>query len=368
MGAPEVSVILPTFNERASLPALVPQIHEALAGIPHEIIVADDNSPDGTWQWVEEAMQTDPALRLVRRMANPGLSPAVLDGFAHARAGRWIVMDADGQHDPSILPAMVRALETHDLVVGSRYVPGGSTGRWSLGRWIGSRGATLLAQLVLNVTLSDPMSGYFGLRREAYAPIHSSINVRGFKILLELYARMHRHAASLRVREVPFTFRSRMAGESKVSGRIAWQYLQQLFALRRDGPWPQGLPKFLAVGAMGAAVNCALLAALVHGGWHYLVASIAAIQVSIIHNFIWHDRWTFRDRRAHSRWLGRFRDYEVTSFAGMAVNWTVLAALVGWLHQPLLLANVAGIAFGTVLNFTMCKLWAWKRRPVPSQP
>ena len=366
---PAVSVILPTFNERGSLPRLIPEIHAALAGIPHEILVVDDNSPDETWRWVLEAMPMDPALRLVHRRADPGLGAAVLEGFREAHAQRWIVMDADGQHDPALLPAIVRELEDHDLVVGSRYIAGGSTGRWSLGRWIGSRGATLLAQLLLNVSLSDPMSGYFGIRRDVFEPVAAGVNPRGFKILLEVYARLSRQGApaSLRCCEVPLTFRSRLAGESKVTGRIAWQYVQQLIALRRGQPWPQGLPKFLCVGAVGVVVNCAILTMLVAAGWHYLLASLVAIQISIANNFIWHDQWTFRDRRAHSHWVRRFRDYEVTSMAGMAVNWLILAVLVGWLRMSLLPANVVGISVGTGLNFTMCKLWAWKRRPATSE-
>ena len=290
---PEVTVILPTFNERQSLPRVIPEIHGALRGIPHEVLVVDDNSPDGTWQWVLEAQRADPRLRLLRRMANPGLSAAVLEGFAAARADRWIVMDGDGQHDPSILPAICQALSRYELVVPSRYLRGGGTGGWNPVRWFGSRLATWMAQAILNVRLSDPVSGYFGMQRQAYAPIAARMNPRGFKVLLELYYRLSRRTPARHVMyvEVPYTFRARVAGDSKFSRRVIWQYVQMLLALRREEPWPQGLPKFLVVGAAGVVVNCLLLFLLVRAaGWHYLLSSLVAIQGSIAHNFIWHDR------------------------------------------------------------------------------
>lgn len=358
-----VSIILPTYNERESLPRVVREIHESLGAIPHEIVVSDDDSPDGTWQWVTQEGARDASLRLVHRRANPGLSEAVLDGFRAATGEQLIVMDADGQHDPSVLPAICRALTQYDLVVGSRYAAGGSTGRWSLSRWFTSRAATWLAQLILNVRLSDPMSGYFGVRRAAFERVAPSMNAKGFKILLELCYRLskgHAHAERVCV-EVPYTFRGRVAGKSKLSSRVMWQYVRMLATLRKEEPLPQGLPRFLAVGAMGTVVNCASLWELTNRfHWPFWVASVAAIQLSTAHNFVLHDRWTFKGRRGHERWLTRFWHFEVATFAGMLVNWTVLSALVAWAGVSLLTANLCGIAAGTVLNFVMSKLWAWK--------
>ena len=232
----QVTVVLPTYNELGSLPRVVKEIHHALAQIPHEVLVVDDNSPDGTWRWVEEEHREDSLLRLIRRTEKPGLSASVLEGFRHAGADRWIVMDADGQHDPALLPLMCERLAVHELVVGSRYAEGGSTGRWTLSRWLGSRGATWLARLILNVSLSDPMSGYFGIQRRAFASIQDEVNPRGFKILLELYYRMSRRKGKARVDflELPFEFQPRIAGQSKLTGRIVWQYLCMLISLRKE--------------------------------------------------------------------------------------------------------------------------------------
>jgi dolichol-phosphate mannosyltransferase len=366
VSVPEVTVILPTHNERESVPRVIGEIHQALSGTEHEIIVVDHHSPDGTGQWVEAASQHDRSLRLVWQSGAAGLSAAVLQGFRAARSDRWVVMDADGQHEPAILPVMCRALAAHELVVASRYARGGSTGRWSPARWVGSRVATWLAQLILNVALSDPLSGYFGIRREAFADVAATANPAGFKILLELYYRLNhrRDREGVLCIEVPYRFRQRVAGESKLTRAVIWHYLRMLMKLRREESWPQGLPKFLCVGAMGVVVNSAALWMLVHHlGWPYLVSSPVAIQLSIVHNFIWHDRWTFNDRRANGTWFARLKSYEVVTLAGMALNWVLLMVLVGWAGQPLLLANLCGIAAGTLLNFAMSKLWAWKRQP-----
>lgn len=366
MPAPEISVILPTFNERASVPGVVRSIHQALAGWPHEVVVVDDNSPDGTWRWAEEASRSDPGLRVVRRMSDPGLSASVLDGFKAARGSKWIVMDADGQHDAALLARMAQALDQHELVVASRYASGGEIGRWTLVRRAGSLGATWLAQLLLNVPLTDPMSGFFGVRSDAASPVMPGMNPRGFKVLLELYYRLGRRAgkAGVRCAELPYRFGRRTAGASKLNQRIIWQYLQMLLELRLETGWPQGLPKFLLVGAAGAVVNCAALAALAHGlRWHYLLAAPVAIEASILHNFFWNDRWTFKDRRRERPWATRLGQYQLTALAGLAVNWVVLAVLVEGLRWRVLPANIAGIASATGLNFVISKLWTWKRQP-----
>jgi dolichol-phosphate mannosyltransferase len=233
---PDVSIILPTYNERETLPRLVDEIHAALPAVPHEIIVVDDNSPDKTWRWVKIARRKDPALRLVRQLRDRDLSAAVLRGFRAARADRWIVMDADGQHDPAVLPALYKALATHELVVSSRFVPGGSPGSRRFTRRVGSWAATRLAQRLLDIPLSDPMSGYFGIRRDAYAPIAPTVTSQGFKVLLALYCQLRRRPDRLRVEclEVPCRFRTRAAGESKVTWRVMWRYLRMLRDLRKE--------------------------------------------------------------------------------------------------------------------------------------
>ena len=361
---PQVSVVLPTLNERGSLPSVVAAIHAALNDVAHEIIVVDDDSTDGTWQWVEHVMAQDPRLRLVRRRTIPDLSEAVLEGFRVARSDCFIVMDADGQHDPALLPAMHHTLASHELVVASRYLPGGGIDVMTAKRLLGGRGARWLAQLLLNVPLSDPMAGFFGIHRETYTSVATQMNPRGYKILLELYVRLTKRPGTngVNVAELPIRFRARIAGRSKLSRRIVWQYLAMVIKLWREDPWGPGLLQFLLVGAMGVLVNCATLWVFVrHAHWHYLLGGAVAIQLSVLHNFVWHDHWTFRSLRPKNQWVMRLGRYELSTFGGLLLNWFVLAILVGWARLPLLFANLCGIALGTLLNFSLSKLWVWSR-------
>lgn len=221
------SLILPTYNESQNVPRCVEAVCHALGGREFEIIVADDDSPDRTWEVAEKL--GNPRVRVLRRTRNRGLSPAVVEGFDFARGDRLGVMDADMQHDEAILPAMIDALDTNEFVVGSRAVKGGSYGDWSALRRFSSWGAATLARLILGVRLSDPMAGYFALRRDVFERVKPELSPRGFKIMLEIFclARPHPYA------EVGYTFRTRQAGESKVSAKVARQYLKSLFELRR---------------------------------------------------------------------------------------------------------------------------------------
>ncbi len=363
--APEMSVVLPTLNERGSLPRVIDEIHRALQRVSHEVIVVDDDSNDGTPEWVEQATAQDPSLHLVRRRAEPDLSRAGIEGFRAAHADRFIVMDADGQHDPALLPAISQLLATHDLVVASRYLPEAGRATMTATRLVGGQGARRLAQLLLNVPLSDPMAGFFGVRREAYASVAAQMDPHGYKILLELYVRLARRsgAAGVKVAELPYRFQARIDGTSKLSRRVVWQYLAMLVRLWRENPWEQRLPHFLLVGAMGTLVNCTALWVLArYAHWHYLLAGAAAMQLAVLHNFIWHDHWTFTRQRSKDSRLVRLSRYELSTVTGLLLNGMILYVLVEWGRRPLLFANLCGIAAGTLLNFSLSKLWIWRRQ------
>lgn len=214
-------------------------ITEALRGVPHEIIVVDDDSPDRTWEVAERLRREYPALRVIRRIGRRGLSLAVVEGFDCAEGDVLIVMDADGQHDPRVLPDLARAIHAGaHLAVASRYAPGGSTGEWRGMRLLLSRFATFLACSVPRVTVSDPMSGFFAIRQTMYQSVREELRPRGFKILLELLAHL---PASTRASDVPMTFGLRIAGESKLSAGVQMDFLRQLlrilFLRARDFLW-----------------------------------------------------------------------------------------------------------------------------------
>jgi dolichol-phosphate mannosyltransferase len=230
-GARRLSIVLPTYNERESIIAALERIDHALAatGLPYEIIVVDDDSPDGTWARVESLARVRRDLHLIRRVGRRGLSSAVAEGFSAARGELLVVMDADLQHDAGVLPAMVHAAGEPgvDLVVATRYALGGSTGNWTLGRRLLSRLATILSWSVVRTRVSDPMSGYFLIARHSWREMSSQLNLRGFKILLEIIAR----SPPLDCREIGYTFRSRLHGASKLDGGVGIAYLRALYDL-----------------------------------------------------------------------------------------------------------------------------------------
>lgn len=227
------SLVIPTYNERANIPALVAAVHGAIGARPHEIIIVDDDSPDRTWELVEELSASRPWLKCIRRRGERGLSTAVIAGFEAARGDVLGVMDADMSHDESILPAMLdEVARGADMVIGSRRIPGGGATRWPWYRRLTSGVATWIAKRLLRLDISDPMSGYFALTRAVYEAAKGRVRPTGYKIMLELYCR----ARPAAVAEVPFVFRDRRQGYSKLTASVMRQFIGMVVALRRDLP------------------------------------------------------------------------------------------------------------------------------------
>lgn len=227
---PEVSVILPTLNERKNLEFLLPKILSHKMDL--EVVVVDDASQDGTPEYAEAVGRTAP-VRVIRRPGKLGLASAVVRGLAEARGTYCIVMDADLSHDPSIIPKMVDALSGGaDVAIGSRYADGGGIVGWPLKRQMMSTFATIVAKVLLGVREKDPMSGFFGMRKDIFERIRPLLRPRGYKILLEILVR----ARPLTTKEIGFIFHDREHGKSKISGTIAAEYgrmLTELFFRRR---------------------------------------------------------------------------------------------------------------------------------------
>ncbi|MBI1969683.1 polyprenol monophosphomannose synthase [Candidatus Woesearchaeota archaeon] len=227
----KLSLILPTYNERENIIDVLNQLQRVLKQHPHEIIVVDDNSPDGTAALVKEYAQKHTRVKIVMRKNAKGLSSAVVFGFQHATGDILGVMDADGQHDAGKIPAMLKAAEEYEMVIGSRWVEGGKVEGWPLHRKLKSRVAALLAKCILGVSIRDPLSGFFLIQRKPYEQVKEELNPRGYKIMLELYAR----AKPKSVKEIGYTFRERKKGKSKVATMpMAIEYLKALLELRRQ--------------------------------------------------------------------------------------------------------------------------------------
>lgn len=224
----KLTVVSPTLNESENVPRLVRELDQVLVGVDYEIIIVDDDSPDRTWELAQEIAQRNPRVRVIRRQGERSLGWSVIEGFAAAEGDVLACIDADLQHDPSILPRMLEKLGGGcALVVGSRYSPGGGLGQWGRLRRFESWLATKLAQWVIGIQIHDPMSGYFLLRRADFMRVHDSLNGRGFKILLEIAANL----PNARIREIPYTFRNRLAGRTKLSRRVMLAYISQLWRL-----------------------------------------------------------------------------------------------------------------------------------------
>lgn len=338
-----LSIVIPTYNEAENIPLLIDRISKL--NLDAEIVIVDDNSPDGTADVVKE-LSKKYNVKLLKREGKQGLSSAVLDGIKIASNDIIAVMDADLQHPPEILPIMYEKIKNHDLVVASRYIEGG---RSKLGfvRNIISKGATFLAHLMLPQTrkVKDPMSGYFMLRKSC---LNSNLNPVGYKILLEILTKGDYNS----VVEVPYVFEPRLHGESKLGFGEILNYIKLLLKLSEYRPL-----KFAVVGVSGIGVNMGVLYILVAIGFLLSLAGLIAIESSIISNFILNDMWTFRDRKAGS-FIKRCLKYHGAVALGGGVNLVTLLSLTSF-GLNYMIANLIGIGLGFIANYLGSEVFVW---------
>ena len=247
-------VVIPVLNERDNVAPLVARLDATLAGIGWEAIFVDDDSTDGTRDAVRAVAAGDPRVRLLHRIGRRGLSSAFIEGAQASLAPCIAAIDGDMQHDETLLPLMLAALTRDDaeLAIGSRYVAGGGVGDWDATRAGLSTLATRISQLLLKVPLSDPMSGFFMIRRDSFTETMRSLSGQGFKILLDLFASAPRPLAFA---EVPFTFRQRLHGESKLDAMVAWEYLMLLLEKLVGPAVPVRFLLFALIGALGVGTH-----------------------------------------------------------------------------------------------------------------
>jgi dolichol-phosphate mannosyltransferase len=362
-----LSLVIPTRNEATNLRPLVQSLEsllEPVLGAAYELIVVDDDSADGTWQLALALAQANPRLRVVRRKSERGLATAVVRGWQVARGDVLAVMDADLQHPVETNLALLAEMERGaDLAVASRNAEGGGVSDWSVQRRILSRGAQLLGLLVLPGVLakvSDPMSGYFMVRRAALAGI--TLTPLGYKILVEVLAR-----GRLRwLAEVGYVFRERSEGKSKVTLGIYLQYLWHLLRLRWATLPQSKLFRFCLVGASGVVVDMSMLFLLSDPtmlGFGLTRSKIAAAEVAIVNNFLWNDAWTFRDAAESEPGLRakfrRFLGYNAICIAGVALNVVILNLLFNLAGVNRYVANAIAIVAVTAWNYGLNKRLNW---------
>jgi dolichol-phosphate mannosyltransferase len=357
----ELAVVVPTFNERENVPAVVAGLEAALTGIQWEVIFVDDYSPDGTADRIREMASTDRRIRVLERIGRRGLSSACIEGMLATPAPYIAVMDADMQHDESILPGMLERIKAShlDVVVGSRKAAGGSMGQFAADRvWLSNLGSRI-SRLVCHCDISDPMSGFFVVDRNYFFEVVRRLTGRGFKILVDLLASSQR---PVRTAEVPYHFRNRARGESKLDVNVELEYLFLLIDKVIGNFVPTRFVLFAMVGCLGMFVHLAVLGFLYRGLNHTFAASQAtATYVAMTSNFLINNVVTFRDRRLRGKRLigGLF-----TFCAACSVGALMNVSFANFLHRslPWYLAGVLGTSISSVWNYGVNTVLTWRRK------
>jgi len=352
---------VPTFKERGNVVPLLAALDQCLQGIAHEVIFVDDDSPDGTAALVREIAGTNPRVRVLQRVGRRGLASACLEGMMATPAPYVAVMDGDLQHDEGILPAMLEKIRSEklDLVVATRNAEGGGMGEFSKHRvWLSNMGRRL-SQSVSHTNLSDPMSGFFMLdRRFLDEVVHSASGV-GFKILLDLVASSRR---PVRFGEVPYTFRKRIHGTSKLDILVGLEYLQLLLDKAVGDLIPPRFIIFSMVGAAGLVLSLGLLYLLLSfGNVQFLTAQAITTFVAMTANFLLNNNMTYRDRRLRGRrmWIGLMTFY-AACFVGAVVNLRV-AQFIKDAGSSSYFAAACGLSVGAVWNYAVTSIITWRQ-------
>jgi dolichol-phosphate mannosyltransferase len=363
---PQLSIVVPTFNEAGNVTELRDRVSAALPGVDWELIFVDDDSPDGTSQTLVDLAQQDRRVRCMLRIGRRGLASACIEGMLAASAPIVAVIDADLQHDETRLPVMLELLRDAevDVVVGSRYAQSGSVEGWDESRASMSRLATRLARMVLKAELHDPMSGFFMMRRDVLLRcVRAGVSGVGFKILLDLFATS---PTPLRFREVPYTFRDRFSGESKLDTNVAWEYVVMLLDRFFGRVVPIRFIAFSLVGGLGLLVHLLVLSVLFRGGGvSFLIAQTAATLVAMTSNFVLNNLLTYRDMRLRGwqllrGWLSFVIACSVGAFANVGIAAYLFDRNTFWVSSA-----VVGVLVGAVWNYAVTAVYTWKSGSTP---
>jgi len=358
---PELSIIVPTFKERDNVLELVERLQKCLAGCSWEVIFVDDDSPDETAQLVRDIGQRYNRVRCLQRIGRRGLSSACVEGMLASSAPYLAVIDGDLQHDETLLPKMLAVLkeEQTDIVIGTRYAIGNRREGLSNSRAVISHFATRLSRLVLKAELSDPMSGFFMLRREALERSVRKLSGIGFKILLDLFASSPH---PLKFTELPFEFRTRKAGASKLDTQAVWAYVMLLMDKLIGHIIPVRFVAFSLVGGFGVVIHLAVLTLLFNVvATSFTAAQSIATLAAMTSNFVLNNILTYRDKRLRGwQWVWGWVSFNLACGIGALANVGIASYLfardIRWI-----LAGLAGILVGAVWNYAVTTVYTWKK-------
>ena len=360
--APEITIVVPTLNERANIPILVARLQRLLAGVDWEVVFVDDNSADGTAAAARAIGEADSRVRCVRRIGRRGLAGALLEGMLSSQA-RWVAaLDADLQHDETLLMAMVERLRQGDvdLVVASRYIDGQSGEGVAPRRARASRWSSVVARRFLGVELTDPMSGFFMIRRDTVEELAPSLSSQGFKLLLDIVATAR---GKLRVVELPYVFRARQHGLSKLDTRVILDFAALVIAKLTNDAVSLRFLLFCFVGLTGVAVHMSALALAVDAAaLRFSVAQAVATVVAITWNFVLNNRLTYRDQRLTGwRFVTGLLWFQAICSVGAVSN----VGAASWLYDNgpgWWIAGLGGAVMGAVWNYVVSAAFVWRQR------
>jgi dolichol-phosphate mannosyltransferase len=358
----ELTVVVPTYSERDNVGELVQRLKTVLAGIAWEVVFVDDDSPDGTSSVVKSIAQNDPHVRCIRRVGRRGLSGACIEGILSSSSPIVAVMDADLQHDEALLPRMLEAVrQGFDLVIGTRYSAGGSAteGFSAIRRW-GSGLATRLAQVLTRTPVSDPMSGFFMIRRDVIENHAEALAGEGYKILMDI---LWTAGKELKVTELSYRFRERRKGESKLDALVTLDYLGLLVSRLSGGVLPVRFLMFGAVGASGIGVHLMVLTyAVSHLHLAFALSQLLAVVVAMTWNFVINNLLTYRDARLTGwRFLGGLLMFYGACSIGSIGNVGVASWIYSF-HATAWVAGLAGAVIGSVFNYAVSSAVIWKKK------
>jgi dolichol-phosphate mannosyltransferase len=359
--APELSVVVPTFKERDNVPLLVEKLARTLEGVDWEVVFVDDNSPDGTAAVARELGEADSRVRCIRRIGRRGLAGACIEGMLASQARFVGVMDADLQHDETLLAGMLAKLRTDqfDIAVASRFADGASAaGLSSASREQASRVSNEMARRLLGVTLSDPMSGFFMIRRERFEALAPQLSSQGFKILLDIVATAR---GTLRIAELPFVFAERQHGESKLDTRVALDFAALVLAKLTNDTVSFRFLLFCMVGLTGIAIHMAVLQ-FARGHLSFGAAQTAATVAAITWNFVLNNMFTYRDQRLSGlQFVTGLIRFQLICAVGALSN----VGIAAWIydHDPnWWIAGLGGALMGAVWNYVVSAAFVWRQR------
>ena len=364
LNKPNLSIVIPTFNERENISKILGKLRKTLRNVKYEIIFVDDNSPDGTSDEVKAFMQKSPNIHLIHRIGRRGLSGAVIEGIFASNSSLVGVMDCDLQHDESKLLDMLALFKQNnslDLVIGSRFTKKGdiSGGAFSKFREIGSKLITIIIKKILNINSTDPLSGFFMVKKNSFLKYSKNLQTQGFKVLADFLAIS---GGAVEVKEVGYKFKNRVLGESKMSFLTALELIGLILSLIFGGKVSIRFILFCMVGVSGIFVQLATTGLSIFFINEFSTSQTVGIIAAMTSNYFLNNYITFQERRLKSIafFQGLLSFYLICSlgaFANIAVATYLFSISSNWL-----VSSFVGAFFGAVWNFTLSSNFTWKSK------